>query len=175
MVDSEIWPDYGAYPPAGKTDSEFIVRVEPEDLETGGYAMIRSMPCKLTAVKQLPRGTRAMLFRHNWTWAGLDVFTGEKHEYTIRSNHDFTIEVPVTTNASFLLLDIDPSTGNLSLLSDSGETKEDASLNRVEDGSFDAVGAECLRRFDEGEVLRVTVLTIMGKEIVVEVTTDGGD
>ena len=76
---------------------------------------------------------------------------------------------------SFLLLDIDPSTGNLSLLSDSGETKEDASLSRIEDGSFDEIGADCVKLFDAGEALKVTVLTIMGKDIVVEVHKDGGD
>ena len=66
MVDSEIWPGYGAYPPAEKTDSEVVVRVEPEDLDTGGYAMIRSMPCKLTEVKQLPRGTLGRVERDRY-------------------------------------------------------------------------------------------------------------
>ena len=35
-----------------------------------------------------------------------------------------------------------------------------------------AVGAEAVRRFDEGEALKVLVLTIMGKDIVVEVSKD---
>ena len=155
-------------------DSELIVRVQPEEVKKGGYSMIKSMPCKLSEVTQVPKATAKG--NNRIKLVGNHVFTGKKYEDTINCTAGFNgIEVPVTTKVSFLLLDIDPSTGNLSLLSDSGETKEDASLNRVEDGSFDAVGAECLRRFDEGEVLRVTVLTIMGKEIVVEVTTDGGD
>ena len=107
---------------------------------------------------------------------GNHVFTGKKYEDTINCTAGFNgIEVPVTTKSTFSLLDIDTSTGNLSLLTESGETKEDASLSRIEDGSFDAVGAECVKLFDAGEALKVTVLTIMGKDIVVEVHKDGGD
>jgi hypothetical protein len=35
-----------------------------------------------------------------------------------------------------------------------------------------AVGEELVKRFDEGESLKVKVLTIMGKDLVVEVNTD---
>lgn len=69
-------------------------------------------------------------------------------------------------------MDIDSSDGTLSLLTDSGEPKEDALLSKAEDGSWDAVGAECVKRFEDGEALKVTVLSIMGKDLVVEVSRD---
>ena len=71
------------------------------------------------------------------------------------------------------LLDVDLSTGFLSLLTDGGETKEDAALGRADDGkAFDDIGADIVRRFEADEPLTVTVLTIMGKDIVVDVSKD---
>ena len=155
-------------------DSELIVRVQPEEVKKGGYSMIKSMPCKLSEVTQVPKATAKG--NNRIKLVGNHVFTGKKYEDTINCTAGFNgIEVPVTTKATFSLLDIDTSTGNLSLLTESGETKEDASLSRIEDGSFDAVGADCVKLFDAGEALKVTVLTIMGKDIVVEVHKDGGD
>jgi hypothetical protein len=55
------------------------------------------------------------------------------------------IEVPITSKASYALLDVDADTGFLSLLTDDGDTKEDVALSRAidEDGvtteDFDAV------------------------------------
>ena len=63
--------------------------------------------------------------------------------------------------------------GTLSLLTDEGEPKEDAQLSRGEDGSgWDPVGEELINRFQQGESIKVTVLTIMGRDLVVEVSKD---
>ena len=37
---------------------------------------------------------------------------------------------------------------------------------------FDAIGSEVVKRFEAGESLKVGVLSIMGKELVVEVGKD---
>ena len=98
---------------------------------------------------------------------------------SVRLHRDVTterfhgIDVPLTTYAHFSLMDVDKSDGTLSLLTADGEPKEDAMLSRGEDGlGWDAVGEELVKRFDEGESLKVKVLTIMGKDLVVEVNTD---
>ena len=81
--------------------------------------------------------------------------------------------MPITTKASYALCDVDVSSGFLSLLTDSGDTKEDVKLGRAEDGKeFDSVGQEIVQRFEAGEALKVTVLSIMGKDIVDGVTKD---
>jgi translation initiation factor 5A len=102
------------------------------------------------------------------------VFTGKKYDDTINCTAGFHgIDVPLTTYAHFSLMDVDKSDGTLSLLTADGEPKEDAMLSRGEDGlGWDAVGEELVKRFDEGESLKVKVLTIMGKDLVVEVNTD---
>ena len=151
--------------------AELTTKVQPEELKKSGYAMIRDQPCKLIEVNHLPKATangnkRVQLI-------GLHIFTGKKYEDTINCSAGFHgIEVPITSKTSYTLLDVDASTGFLSLLTDSNETKEDAALSRAEDGEFDSVGVECVQRFDEGEALKVMVLTIMGKDIVIEVSKD---
>ena len=79
--------------------------------------------------------------------------------------------MPVTSKQYFALLDVDAASGDLSLLTDGGDTKEDVSLSRNEEDSsmFDAIGSEVVKRFEAGESLKVGVLSIMGKELVVEV------
>lgn len=99
--------------------------------------------------------------------------TGKKYEDTINLTAGFHgIDVPITSKTQYTLLDIDTETGFLSLLMDSGDTKEDATLSRAEDGSFDAVGTDLVQRFEAEEALKVSVLSIMGKDVVVEVTRD---
>jgi len=151
--------------------SELVVKVQPEDLKKGGYALIRGQVCKLTEVNHLPKATANGNKRVQLV--GLHVESGKKYEDTINCTAGFHgIDAPVTSKQQFTLLDVDQTSGDLSLLLPSGETKDDVSLSRAEDGAFDAVGSECARRFDAGESLAVTVLSLMGKEYVVEVTTD---
>ena len=40
------------------------------------------------------------------------------------------------------------------------------------DSGFDAVGKDIIKRFAEDEPLKVTVLTLMGKELAVQCTRD---
>ena len=96
------------------------------------------------------------------------------------------IDVPVTTKATYSLLDCDADTGFLSLLTEGGDCKEDVSLVMNNDGedmtssrgvtnggtTFDDMGTEVLRRFEEGESLKLTVLSLLGKDIVVACETD---
>mmetsp|Transcript_93583 Transcript_93583/g.166497 ORF Transcript_93583/g.166497 Transcript_93583/m.166497 type:complete len:158 (+) Transcript_93583:54-527(+) len=153
---------------------DLIVKLQPDQLTKPGYAMIQNMPCKLTEIKHMPKATANGNKRVHLV--GLHVFTGKKYEDTINCTAGFHgIDCPVTSKASYTLLDVDQSTGFLSLLADSGDTKEDASLNRSDDGSFDEIGDELVKFFEAGEAVKVTVLSIMGKDIVIEVTKDAAE
>jgi translation initiation factor 5A len=153
------------------SSSETVVKVQPEELRKGGFAMIRGMPCRLTAVDQVRQATANGNKKLKLT--GLHIFTSKKYEDTINLTAGFHgIDAPVTTKATYTLLDVDASTGDLSLLIDSGETKEDVSLVRAEDGSFDEIGQEVARRFEQGEALQLTVLHIMDRDLVTEARTD---
>lgn len=77
------------------------------------------------------------------------------------------IDIPVTSKEQFTLCDCDADTGFLSLLTQGGDCKEDVSLVRGEDGAFDEMGKEVLRRFEDGEALTLTVLSLLGRDVVV--------
>ena len=152
--------------------SDLVVKVQPSELKKPGYCFIRSMPCKITELEHLPKATANGNKRLRLV--GTHIFSGKKYEDTINCTAGFHgIDVPVTSKATFSLLDVDVASGFLSLLTEAGETKEDAALGRAEDGeAFDEIGCEIQRRFEAGEALKVTVLSIMEKELVVDVSKD---
>jgi len=149
-----------------------ITKVQPDQLKKPGFAIIQSMPCRITEINHKPKATANGNKRLHLV--GTHIFTGKKYEDTLNLSAGFHgIDVPVTTKASYALCDVDVSTGFLSLLTDAGETKEDVALSRAEDGkAFDALGAEVVERFEAGESLKVTVLSIMGKDLVDGVMKD---
>ena len=151
---------------------EQITQVQPEALKKPGFAMIQGNCCRISEINHKPKATANGNKRLHLV--GTHIFTGKKYEDTLNLTAGFHgIDVPVTTKASYALCDVDTSTGFLSLLTDSGDTKEDVSLSRGEDGvAFDALGAEVVARFEAGDALKVTVLSIMGKELVEGVVKD---
>mmetsp|Transcript_25424 Transcript_25424/g.49784 ORF Transcript_25424/g.49784 Transcript_25424/m.49784 type:complete len:159 (-) Transcript_25424:102-578(-) len=152
-------------------DEELIRKAQPDELKKLGYAMIKGMPCRLSDVNQLPKATANGNRRVQIV--GVHIFTGKKYDDTINCTAGFNgIDVPITSKESYTILDVDASSGFLSLVDDQGNTKEDASLSKSEDGEFDELSQECIRRFSKGEILRVTVLTIMGKDVILEVAKD---
>ena len=153
-------------------DDQQITKVQPEALKKPGFAIIQGMPCRITEINHKPKATANGNKRLHLVGTHID--TGKKYEDTLNLTAGFHgIDVPVTSKASFALCDVDASTGFLSLLTDDGDTKEDVALSRAgDDSGFDAVGAEIVRRFEEGEALKVTVLSIMGKDIVEAVCRD---
>eukprot|EP00656_Telonema_subtile_P058536 TRINITY_DN9943_c0_g1_i1.p1 TRINITY_DN9943_c0_g1~~TRINITY_DN9943_c0_g1_i1.p1 ORF type:complete len:175 (-),score=72.42 TRINITY_DN9943_c0_g1_i1:356-880(-) len=153
-------------------DDELVMKVGPGDVKKGGYAMIRGMPCKLFEVEQVKLSTaggnkKLRLF-------GYHVFSGKKYEDTINTTAGFHgIDVPVTSSSKYVLCDVDPESGFLTLMDDSGEMYEAAKLGG-EAPDFDEVGQEVIRLFeeDDGEY-SVTVLSIMNTEIAVEIKRNG--
>lgn len=129
-------------------------------------ATVQGMPCRISEINHKPKATANGNKRLHLVGHHID--TGKKYEDTLNLTAGFHgIDVPVTNKASYTLLDVDTSSGFLSLLTDGGDTKEDVGLSKAEDGKeFDAIGKELIQRFEAGESLKVHVLSIMGKDIV---------
>ena len=135
--------------------------------------MIRGMPCKLEICEVLPKATANGNKRLHIR--GPNVFTGKLYEDTLNLTAGFHgIDVPVTVKAQYSLMDVDSDTGFLSLLTDSGDCKEDVGLVKIEDGSFDELGQEVISKFEAGEALKLTVLSILGKDVVIACDVDTG-
>ena len=78
---------------------------------------------------ELLHGIRVQRFVWRLKLVGNHVFTGKKYEDTLNLSAGFHgIDVPVTSKAWFGLMDVDATTGFLSLMTNSGEPKEDAAL-----------------------------------------------
>ena len=128
-------------------EEELIVKAPPEAVKKGGYCIIRGNPCRLDVCEVLPKATANGNKRLHLK--GPHVFTGKSYEDTLNLTAGFHgIDVPVTVKAQYSLLDADSDTGFLSLLTDSGDCKEDVGLARGEDGAFDQLGKEVIRRFE---------------------------
>eukprot|EP01047_Picozoa_sp_COSAG01_P005745 COSAG01_NODE_200_length_22187_cov_59.140529_2_plen_162_part_00 len=143
----------------------------------GGFVMIKGNPCRILDIIAKVKGTGPTA-NDRVVIKGAHVFKKDvRCEDTFNLTAGFDgMEVPVASKASYSLIDIDTESGFLTLLTEEGETKEDTCLSRASDDpeetDFDEVGSDIIQRFDEGENLRVTVLTIMGKDLVTQVTRD---
>ena len=154
-------------------EDEHIIKAPPEAVKKGGYCMIRGMPCKLEICEVLPKATANGNKRLHIR--GPNVFTGKPYEDTLNLTAGFHgIDVPVTVKAQYSLMDVDSDTGFLSLLTDSGDCKEDVGMVKNEDGSFDELGQEVNSKFEAGEALKLTVLSILGKDVVIACDVDTG-
>ena len=154
-------------------EDEQIIKAPPEAVKKGGYCMIRGMPYKLEICEVLPKATANGNKRLHIR--GPNVFTGKLYEDTLNLTAGFHgIDVPVTVKAQYSLMDVDSDTGFLSLLTDSGDCKEDVGLVKNEDGSFDELGQEVISKFEAGEALKLTVLSILGKDVVIACDVDTG-
>lgn len=154
-------------------ETTLVVQVQPDGVRKGSYCFVRGNVCRLDVCDILPKATANGNRRLHIK--GKDVFTGKIYEDTVNVTAGFHgIDVPVVEKKTYGLMDLDAETGFLSLLTESGDCKEDVGLSLNADEAtlvsqkWDTVGFDLSNRFD----LRVTVLSIMGKELVVGVEHD---
>eukprot|EP00931_Biecheleriopsis_adriatica_P067306 TRINITY_DN41469_c0_g1_i1.p1 TRINITY_DN41469_c0_g1~~TRINITY_DN41469_c0_g1_i1.p1 ORF type:complete len:169 (+),score=37.19 TRINITY_DN41469_c0_g1_i1:34-507(+) len=150
-----------------------ILQISPSELKKPGYVMIKGMPCKISDIIQKPKATARG--NDKLQIIGTHLFTGKKYEDTFNLTAGFSglIDVPAVSIAEYQVMDVDKSSGALSLLTSDGEAKEDANLGRAENGrDFDEVGTQVCAFFDAGEAIKVQVMTAMGKDVVTEVKKD---
>merc|ERR1712073_125194 len=97
----------------------------------------------------------------------LDIFTSKKYEDLCPTSHN--VEVPFVKRTEYQLLNADDTSGEVSLLLESGETKEDLNLpcfgkTGVEPTDDDQkVQKEILDNFKKGNQTLVAVLAACGE------------
>merc|ERR1712232_77047 len=85
--------------------------------------MIKGHPCKVSEVTTSKTGKHGHAKAHI---VALDIFTGKKYEDLCPTSHN--IDVPFVKRVEFQLLTADEQSGEVSLLQESGDTKDDLNL-----------------------------------------------
>ena len=129
--------------------------MEAGAIKKGGYIMIKGHPCKVVNMSTSKTGKHGHA-KVNFT--ALDIFTNKKMEDIVPSSH--TTTVPFVSRADYQLIDIGDD-GFLSLMEDSGDTKDD--IKMPEDA---VLSAEIQKAFDNGDDVMVNVVSAMDTEQV---------
>jgi len=122
-------------------------------LRKNGFVMIKGRPCKIVEMSTSKTGKHGHAKVH---LVALDIFTGKKLEDICPSTHN--MDVPNVQRKDYQIIDIDEEDGFLSLMDDTGETKDDLKLPK------DDVGTEILKKYQDGENFLVTVLMACDEE-----------
>ncbi|CAK0820983.1 unnamed protein product, partial [Prorocentrum cordatum] len=93
------------------------------ELRRGSMGMIKGKACKVAEISTSKTGKHGHAKAHI---VALDSFTGKKCEDLCPTSHN--MEIPFTKRTEYQLLSADESTGEVSLLLESGETKDDLNL-----------------------------------------------
>merc|ERR1719301_442982 len=93
------------------------------EIRKGSYLMIKGHPCKCAEVSTSKTGKHGHAKAHI---VALDIFTGKKYEDLCPTSHN--LEVPFVKRTEYQLLTADGDSGEVSLLTESGETKDDLNL-----------------------------------------------
>ncbi|CAK4033933.1 eukaryotic translation initiation factor 5A [Lecanosticta acicola] len=126
-------------------------------LRKNGHVVIKNRPCKIVEMSTSKTGKHGHAKVH---LVAIDIFTGKKLEDLSPSTHN--MDVPNVSRREYQLLDVTDD-GFLSLMSESGDTKDDVKLP---DGE---VGDKINKLFtDEGKDTNVIVLTAMGEEAAID-------
>merc|ERR1719313_453713 len=135
--------------------------VEAGSLKKGGYVMIKKRPCKIVEYITSKSGKHGHCKVHI---VGMDIFTGKKYEELVPSSHN--IEVPNVSRNEYQVLSIGAS-GALSLITPSCELKIDLNLPSETDED-EKVADAIKRKFEDGKIIYVFVLSVCGNEKVVQ-------
>merc|ERR1711990_1373071 len=134
------------------------------DLRKGSHVMIKGHPCKVAEVTSSKTGKHGHAKCHI---VAIDIFTGKKYEDLCPASHN--MEIPFVKKTEFQLLTADESTGEVSLLLESGETKDDLNLptfvkigEPTEDDT--KVVDEILKGMEDGKQVMVIVQAACGEE-----------
>eukprot|EP00913_Durusdinium_trenchii_P009964 g9351.t1 len=85
--------------------------------------MIKGRPCKCVEVSTSKTGKHGHAKAHI---VAIDIFTGKKMEDLCPTSHN--LDVPVVKRTEYMCASADADTGEVSLLLESGELKEDLNL-----------------------------------------------
>ena len=149
-------------------EDDFELPVEAMEMIVKGapkYIMIRGQPCRVVSSRLKKKATNKGNDRVELK--GRHLLTSKLYEDTVRG--DTKVPVIKVDFTEYDLMDVDVGSGNVSLLDEEGECKEDASLAKEND-EWDDVAKEVIRRFEEEEEdLRVVVFSCFLFDKVIEV------
>jgi len=141
------------------------------EIRKGSHLMIKGHPCKCIEVSTSKTGKHGHAKAHI---VALNIFTGKKYEDLCPTSHN--LEVPFVKRTEYQLLSADPDSGEVSLLLDNGETKDDLNLptivNQGEPTDEDKkCSEEILKGMDGWKTVAVVVQSACGMEKIVQVKT----
>nr|AAX92693.1 eukaryotic translation initiation factor 5A 4 [Picea abies] len=122
-------------------------------IRKSGYIVVKGRPCKVVEVSTSKTGKHGHAKCH---FVAIDIFTSKKLEDIVPSSHN--CDVPEVIRTDYQLIDISED-GFVSLLTDSGDTKDDLRLP-----NDDQLVSQIKDGFAEGKDLIVTVMSAMGEE-----------
>jgi len=126
-------------------------------LKVHQFVLMKSRyPCKVVEMVKSKTGKHGSTKVH---FTGLDIFTGNKHEDILPSSQ--VVLVPDVEKFDLPLISIDDE-DFLSLLEQDGNTRNDLRLPET------ALGDSIKEKYDQGEVLLITLLSSMGTELIVD-------
>jgi translation initiation factor 5A len=131
-------------------------------IRKGGHVMLKEKPCKIVDIATAKPGKHGA---SKCMFTGIDIFTAKKYEETYSSHS--SVNVPIVNRLEYTVLDIGAD-GNISLLTASGETKDDLNLPLDPDGNPDPTAQSIQKMFDDGLSVLVIVLAAVGTEKIIE-------
>mmetsp|Transcript_250 Transcript_250/g.669 ORF Transcript_250/g.669 Transcript_250/m.669 type:complete len:153 (-) Transcript_250:121-579(-) len=135
-----------------ESGAALTIPTQCSSIKKGGHAVMKGHPCKVVETSTSKTGKHGHAKVH---MVGIDIFTSKKYEEICPSTH--TMQVPIVNRKEYQLLDISDD-GFLSLMTDSGDTKEDL---KVPNGD---IGDNIRKAFDDGKDLLIAVVDSMGIE-----------
>merc|ERR1712061_966058 len=108
---------------SGDSGASHVYPQQAGELRKGSHVMIKGHPCKVAEVSTSKTGKHGHAKAHI---VALDIFTQKKYEDLCPTSHN--LEVPFVKRTEYQVLNADPNSGEVSLLLESGETKDDLNL-----------------------------------------------
>lgn len=137
------------------------------ELRKGSHVMIKGHPTKVAEVTSSKTGKHGHAKCHI---VAIDIFTGKKYEDLCPASHN--MEIPFVKKVEFQLLTADEVTGEVSLLTEGGDCKDDLNLptfkNIGEPTDDDkTITSDILKAQEKGDTIIVIVQMACGMEKIV--------
>merc|ERR1711879_1035069 len=141
------------------------------EIRKGSFLMIKGNPCKCCEVSTSKTGKHGHAKAHI---VAIDIFTGKKMEDLCPTSHN--LDVPFVKKTEYQVLSADADSGEVSLLLESGETKDDLNLPtfvKVGEPTEDdtKVVEEILKGMEDGKQVNVIVQSACGEEKIIQCKT----
>mmetsp|Transcript_76262 Transcript_76262/g.172420 ORF Transcript_76262/g.172420 Transcript_76262/m.172420 type:complete len:168 (+) Transcript_76262:69-572(+) len=138
------------------------------EIRKGSHLMIKGHPCKCIEVSTSKTGKHGHAKAHI---VALDIFTGKKYEDLCPTSHN--LDVPFVKRTEYQLLSADAESGEVSLLLESGETKDDLNLPTfVQTGEPTEDDTKCteeiLKGIEDGKTVNAIVQSACGVEKIIQ-------